>query len=164
MGPAALDKDATASYVTAVREYRLDKSRPRAARRMARRPSGGACPPLAPAAPRPAPPPLPLTVLPTRDDVHRRFARDLFDEAAEAARLGREVTSIVPLGPKGHYPLLARMVNEAGLSLEHVAYVGMDQWLDWQGRPLPWGHPFNLESYFRRHFIELVEPDRKSVV
>lgn len=102
--------------------------------------------------------PLPLTVLPTRDDVHRRFAQDLFDEAAEAARLGREVTSIVPLGPKGHYPLLARMVNEAGLSLEHVAYVGMDQWLDWQGRPLPWGHPFNLESYFRQHFIELVEP------
>src|SRR3990172_6400875 len=56
MGPAALDKDATASYVTAVREYRLDKSRPRAARRMARRPSGGACRPLAPAAHGPSDP------------------------------------------------------------------------------------------------------------
>ena len=34
----------------------------------------------------------------------------------------------------------------------------MDQWLDWQARPLPWEHPFNLEAYFHRHFIELVEP------
>ena len=102
--------------------------------------------------------PLPLTILPTRDDVLRRFAVDMFDEAAEAARAGEEIAVIVPLGPKAHYELLARMVNEAGLSLGHVSYFGMDQWLDWQGRPLPGGHPFDLEAYFHRHFIELLEP------
>jgi len=102
--------------------------------------------------------PLPLTIVPTREDVYGRFAHDMLDETAEAARAGEKLAVIVPLGPKAHYALLARMINKAGLSLEHVSYFGMDQWLDWQGRPLPWEHPFNLEAYFHRHFVELVEP------
>jgi glucosamine-6-phosphate deaminase len=82
----------------------------------------------------------------------------MFDEVGTAAGAGEELTVIVPLGPKAHYALLAGMVNDANLSLEHVSYIGMDQWLDWQARPLPWEHPFNLESYFHRHFVELLEP------
>src|SRR4051812_43506532 len=81
----------------------------------------------------------------------------MFEEAAAAANRGEELAVIVPLCPKGHYILLAQMVNEAGLSLRHVSYFGMDQWLDWQGRPLPWDHPFNLEGYFHRHYLGLIE-------
>ena len=83
----------------------------------------------------------------------------MFDEAAASARAGEELSVIVPIGPKAHYPLLARMVNEAGLSLAHMTFFGMDQWLDWQARPLPFEHPFNLEGYFHRHFLELVDPE-----
>jgi glucosamine-6-phosphate deaminase len=103
--------------------------------------------------------PLPLTIVPTPEELHRHFAQALFDEAKEAADAGRSLAIVIPLGPKGHYPLLARMVNEARLSLEHVTFFGMDNWLDWQGRPLPLEHPFNLEGYFQRHFVERVEPD-----
>jgi glucosamine-6-phosphate deaminase len=102
--------------------------------------------------------PIPLTVLPSKEDVYRHFAQEIFQEAEAAAAAGEELTVIVPLGPRAHYALLARMINEAGLSLEHVSYFGMDQWLDWQARPLPWEHPFNLESYFHRHFVDLLEP------
>src|SRR5207302_11393764 len=86
------------------------------------------------------------------------FAQETIGEAADDAGRGEELAVIVPLGPKAHYSLLAGMVNEARLSLEHVTYLGMDQWLDWRGRPLPWEHPFNLEAYFHRHYLELVEP------
>jgi glucosamine-6-phosphate deaminase len=102
--------------------------------------------------------PLPLTVVPTPRDVHLHFAREMFEEAAQAAEAGEELAIIVPLGPKGHYPLLADMVNTSGLSLEHVTYFGMDQWLDWQGRALPFDHPFNVEGYFHRHFLERLGP------
>jgi glucosamine-6-phosphate deaminase len=102
--------------------------------------------------------PLPLTITPTREDLYRHFARSIFDEVAEAAEAGEPISLIVPLGPKAHYPLLAERVNEANLSLAHVTFFGMDNWLDWQSRPLPWDHPFNLEGYFQRHFVELVEP------
>jgi hypothetical protein len=50
----------------------------------------------------------------------------MFDEIAEAARRGDELAVIVPLGPKAHYSLLARMINDARLSLEHITYFGMD--------------------------------------
>src|SRR2546429_6700222 len=82
----------------------------------------------------------------------------MFDEVARAAQRGEELAVIVPLGPKAHYSLLARMVNEARLSLEHVTYFGMDQWLDWQGRPLPWEHPFKLEAYLHPPPLELLPP------
>jgi glucosamine-6-phosphate deaminase len=101
--------------------------------------------------------PLPLTVTATREDLYRHFAGSMFDEAAEAAERGEALSVIVPLGPKAHYPLLAETVNEANLSLEHVTFFGMDNWLDWQGRPIPWEHPFNLEGYFHRHFLERVQ-------
>src|SRR5437588_271034 len=103
--------------------------------------------------------PVPLTICASKEELYRHFAQEMFDEAAGAAERGEELAVIVPLGPKAHYSLLATMVNAAGLSLEHVTYFGMDQWLDWQGRPLPWGHPFNLESYFHDHYLELVEPE-----
>ena len=102
---------------------------------------------------------MPLTICASKEELYRHFAQEMFDEAAGAAERGEELAVIVPLGPKAHYSLLATMVNAAGLSLEHVTYFGMDQWLDWQGRPLPWGHPFNLESYFHDHYLELVEPE-----
>src|SRR5437763_850974 len=103
--------------------------------------------------------PVPLTICASKEELYRHFAQAMFDEAAGAAERGEELAVIVPLGPKAHYSLLARMVNEARLSLEHVTYFGMDQWLDWQGRPLPWEHAFNLEAYFHRHYLELLNPE-----
>lgn len=103
--------------------------------------------------------PLPLTILPTREDVHRHFAQELFDEVAAAHRASEELAIVVPIGPTGQYGLFARMLGEARLSLEHVSFFGMDNWLDWQGRPLPPGHPFDLEGWFRRRFLELVDPE-----
>jgi len=102
---------------------------------------------------------VPLTICPTKEDLYRHFAQEMFDELARAAEHGEDLAVIVPLGPKAHYALLARLVNDAGLPLRHVTYFGMDQWLDWQGRPLPWEHPFNLEAYFHRHFLELLHED-----
>lgn len=83
----------------------------------------------------------------------------MFDEAGEAAERGEELAVIVPVGPKGHYPLLTDLVNDADLSLEHVTYFGMDEWLDWQARPIPVEHPFSLEGFFRRNFLDRVRPE-----
>jgi glucosamine-6-phosphate deaminase len=103
--------------------------------------------------------PLPLTILPTRDELYRYFADTMFEELATASEAGREIAVIVPVGPKGQYQILAGLVNAAKLSLAHVTFFGMDEWLNWEGRPLPADHPFSLEGYFRREFIDLIEAD-----
>jgi glucosamine-6-phosphate deaminase len=102
--------------------------------------------------------PVPLTVLPSAGDVHRRAADDMFSEIRGARESGSELCLIVPLGPTGQYPLLAGMINDAALPLEHVTFVGMDQWLDWEARPIAWDHPLNLEGAFHRLFLNRLDP------
>jgi glucosamine-6-phosphate deaminase len=101
--------------------------------------------------------PVPFLLLESREALHRRFADDVYAELEGARRDGLEVSLILPLGPTGQYPILARRINESGLALDHATFFGMDEWLDWQGRPLPLEHPFSLEGAFQREFIELVD-------
>lgn len=101
--------------------------------------------------------PIPLTILPSVEDVHRRFADDMFEEIAAAREAVEDLRLIVPVGPTGHYPLLAQKINDARLPLDHVTFYAMDEWLDWEGRPLGPQHPFSLEGAFRRLFLDRLD-------
>jgi glucosamine-6-phosphate deaminase len=103
--------------------------------------------------------PVALKILPSKEDVHRAFAEMMFSEIAEARARGEELSLVVPVGPTGGYPLLAARVRESRLPLDHVTFFGMDNWLDWQGRPLPLDDPFSLEGEFHRLFLDRVDPD-----
>ena len=67
-----------------------------------------------------------------------------------------------PIGPTEQLPLVARLVNELGLSLKHAHFWGMDEWfLD--GREVPVDHPLSfaradLEMCFNRIRPELAMP------
>ncbi len=99
---------------------------------------------------------VPFTLTETRDELHRLFADEVFDDLAGARRDGRTVSVIVPVGPTGQYPLLASRINEDRLALDHVTFFGMDEFLDWQGRPVALEHPFSLEGTFRRDFLQRI--------
>jgi glucosamine-6-phosphate deaminase len=101
---------------------------------------------------------LPFTLIETREELHRRFADEVFDDLATARREGRHISLILPVGPTGQYPLLAERVNAEVLPLDHAALFGMDEFLDWQGRPVPLDHPFSLEGSFRRDFLARIDP------
>jgi glucosamine-6-phosphate deaminase len=101
---------------------------------------------------------VPFLLLESREALHRHFADDIYGELQAARQTGDEVSLIVPLGPMGQYPILAHRINDARLALDHVTFFGMDEWLDWQGRPLPLEHPFSLEGTFQREFVALIEP------
>lgn len=101
---------------------------------------------------------IPFVLAESRSDVHERFADDLWAEISGAREAGREISLIVPIGPSDHYPLLAKRINEAQLPLDHVTFFGMDEWLDWQGRPFSTDHPFSLEGRFHRIFVDQIDP------
>lgn len=100
---------------------------------------------------------IPFTLTETREELHQLFADELFADIQSARNDGRRLALIVPLGPTGQYPLLARRINEARLALDHVTFFGMDEWLDWQGRPVPFDHPFSLHGSFYRDFLDFVD-------
>jgi glucosamine-6-phosphate deaminase len=102
--------------------------------------------------------PIPLRILPSKEDVHRDFADAMFTEMRDAREAGRQLSLIVPVGPTGGYPVLAERVNEARLRLDHVTFFGMDNWLDWQGRALLLHDPNNFEGKFDSLFTQRLEP------
>jgi len=100
---------------------------------------------------------IPFTLTETREELHRLFADELFDDLDSARRAGRSLSLIVPVGPTGQYPLLAERINRERLPLDHVTFFGMDEFLDWQGRPVALDHPFSLEGTFRRGFLDALD-------
>ena len=102
---------------------------------------------------------LPFLLVESREDVHRAFADDLWEDISSAHEAGREISLIVPLGPTGQYSLLASRINEEQIPLDHVTFFGMDEWLDWQGRPFELDHPYNLLGRFHTLFLDLVDPE-----
>jgi glucosamine-6-phosphate deaminase len=68
-----------------------------------------------------------------------------------------------PIGPTEQLPLVARLVNELGLSLRHAHFWGMDEWVI-NGQEVPASHPLSFERAdrelcFRRIRPELAMPD-----
>ncbi|MGH9722304.1 MAG: 6-phosphogluconolactonase [Bryobacteraceae bacterium] len=82
------------------------------------------------------------------------MARSIADEirSRPAARL------ILPVGPTGQYPRLAEITNRERISWRHVQVFQMDEFLDWQGRPIPIDHPLSFEGAMRR-FFSMIDPE-----
>ena len=68
-----------------------------------------------------------------------------------------------PIGPTEQLPLVARLVNDLGLSVRSGHFWGMDEWFQ-DGREVPISHPLSFERAdrelcFKRIRKELVMPD-----
>lgn len=102
--------------------------------------------------------PFTLRIVPTAEALYEDFAAAMYEDISQGTAAGRDVLLIVPLGPTHHYQRLAERINSEQLSLEHVTFFGMDNWLDWQGRLLALEHRSNLEGQFHRLFVDKVNP------
>lgn len=101
----------------------------------------------------------PVTVRADKDELYEHLARDMADELAENNRQGRPTRWILPVGPKAQYPILARICNNENISWRNVFAFHMDEFLDWQGRPVPPSHPFSFRGFCERNLYDLLKPD-----
>lgn len=86
------------------------------------------------------------------------FARTLLAEIRAVQAAGRGGTFIVPVGPVDQFPILARMVNEARLSLRDVVFINMDEYLTDDDAWVPASHPLSFRGYMERAFYGLLDP------
>ncbi len=63
-----------------------------------------------------------------------------------------------PIGPTEQLPLVARLVNELGLSLRHAHFWGMDEWVV-DGREVPATHPLSFEKADRELCFDRIRPE-----
>jgi glucosamine-6-phosphate deaminase len=65
-----------------------------------------------------------------------------------------------PIGPTEQLPLVARLVNELGVSLRHAHFWGMDEWYDAAtGREVPVSHPLSFERADRELLFNRIRPE-----
>lgn len=81
------------------------------------------------------------------------FARSMADELISNNRAGRPTRWILPVGPVAQYFRLVEICNAERISWREVETFQMDEFLDWQGRPLSLDHPFSFEGFMRSQVI-----------
>ncbi|MGD8516967.1 MAG: glucosamine-6-phosphate isomerase [Anaerolineae bacterium] len=91
-----------------------------------------------------------LEILPDLEALYDHFARSIADEIAGRNATGQPTRLILPVGPVDHYPHLVEICNRERISWQQVYAFHMDDYLDWQGRPLPLDHPLSFEGFMRR--------------
>ena len=66
---------------------------------------------------------------------------------------------ILPVGPVKQYFRLTEVCNRERLSWRNADIFQMDEFLDWQGRPLPVDHPLSFEGFMRREVFDRLDPE-----
>jgi glucosamine-6-phosphate deaminase len=87
------------------------------------------------------------------------MASELIQTIEENNKQGRATRAIVPCGPTCWYEPFRSLVNTHSVSLSRLHVFHMDECLDWEGKPLPKGHPYNFKTFMERHFYEGIHPD-----
>jgi len=95
---------------------------------------------------------MPFRLVADAPTMGRLMALELVDLVARRNAAGLETRVIAPCGPSSWYAPWTDFVNARGVSLARLTVFHMDECLDWQGRPLPAGHPYNFRTFMERHF------------
>jgi glucosamine-6-phosphate deaminase len=85
------------------------------------------------------------------------FARSIADEIRTRNARGEPTRLILPVGPVAHYRTLVEITNRESISWRNVYTFNMDEFLDWQGRPLALDHPLSFEGFMRREVFAHVD-------
>jgi glucosamine-6-phosphate deaminase len=87
------------------------------------------------------------------------MAKELVEAIEENNKQGKATRAIVPCGPTCWYEPFRSLVNSRAVSLRDLHVFHMDECLDWQGKPLPAGHPYNFKTFMERHFYGGIRPE-----
>ena len=101
---------------------------------------------------------IPFRLVPDRAALMDDFARSIVNEIRVHNQRGEPTRFILPVGPVGQYALAVELSNRERVSWRNVYSFNMDEFLDWQGRPLPVEHPLSFEGYMRREVFYRLDP------
>ncbi|HUX11197.1 MAG TPA: hypothetical protein VMW51_11170 [Terriglobia bacterium] len=86
------------------------------------------------------------------------MARSMADEIRANNEQGKPTRWILPVGPVKQYFRLLEISHQERICWSQVHIFMMDEFLDWQGRPLPLNHPFSFEGFMRHQVFEKLDP------
>jgi len=87
-----------------------------------------------------------LLVLDSLDALHAHMAESMAEVIRRKNNAGEPTVLIVPFGPTGQYPLLARIINRERLDTARVTWFFMDEYATAEGRAVPTSHPGSFRA------------------
>lgn len=102
--------------------------------------------------------PVGLHLFPNIATMMEYMARSMADEIIAHNQRGEPTRWILPVGPVKHYFPFVEICNREKIDCRNVHTFMMDEFLDWQGRPVPLDHPFSFEGFMRREVFSKLDP------
>lgn len=100
---------------------------------------------------------IPIKILRDVESLYKHLARNMADLVIKNNKKGKKTTMILPVGPTQQYPIFAEIVNKEKIDCRNLWTFNMDEYLDWQGRPIPESHPMSFKSCMRKMFWSLID-------
>ena len=98
-------------------------------------------------------------LLPDIPSILSDFAQSIAQEIRNRNARNEPTRLILPVGPVAHYRMLIDITNRERISWKNVYTFNMDEFLDWQGRPVPLDHPLSFEGFMRREFFAHIDEE-----
>ena len=102
---------------------------------------------------------IPFEYLPDANATFLHMAKSIAEEITENNLQNLPTKLILPVGPVGQYPLLVEICNRESISWKNVHTFNMDEYTDWQGRPLPADHPLSFRKYMLEKVFNQLEEE-----
>ena len=100
---------------------------------------------------------IPFRLVANRTTLLDDFARSMVDEIRTHNERREPTRLILPVGPVAQYATAVEISNRERVSWRNVYSFNMDEFLDWQGRPIPVDHPLSFEGFMRRQVFSRLD-------
>ncbi|HKE23930.1 MAG TPA: hypothetical protein VKB88_16305 [Bryobacteraceae bacterium] len=100
-----------------------------------------------------------VRLFPTIAAMLEHMADSMAEELRRNNLAGAPTRWILPVGPVKQYFRLVDLCNREGISWRNTDLFQMDEFLDWQGRPVPLDHPLSFEGFMRQQVIAKLAED-----
>ncbi|WP_455364067.1 glucosamine-6-phosphate isomerase [[Eubacterium] cellulosolvens] len=103
--------------------------------------------------------PVKVVILKDQKTLYETFARSIAGKIKKNNEANRPTKLILPVGPTPQFPILAEICNKEKISWKNVWTFNMDEYLDWEGRPIPPDHPMSFKGYMHRSLFNRLDPE-----
>jgi glucosamine-6-phosphate deaminase len=84
------------------------------------------------------------------------------DQIVEAQARGELVRWILLVGPQDHYARVVAVCNAERISRHNVYAFNMNEFCDWEGREVPFDHPYSMRGWMARNLYAQIDPELRN--
>ena len=106
-----------------------------------------------------AAPKVPIEVLADNAAVFQAMAQEMAEEIKRKNALGETTVFICPVGPVGQYPYFVELVNRENISLKHVWFLNMDEYLTDDKQWIAKEDKLSFRGFMERTVYSKIKPE-----